>query len=210
MKPDCALIVFAKAPVAGYAKTRLAGVLGAQGAAQLAERLLQLTLEHAVRSDIGPVELCCTPDATHTAFQRMAALHAIALTLQGDGDLGARMHRALERALGTCRRAVLIGTDAPGIDALYLRQARKLLAEHDAVFGPALDGGYTLVGLSRSARPLFEGVAWSTAAVMRETRERIAALGLRHAELPPLADVDEPADLIHVPRQWLQPSTTPP
>lgn len=201
---DCALIVMAKAPVPGFAKTRLATALGADGAARLAERLLESTIEKAVASRIGPVTLCCDPDATHRAFARLASLHPIELAVQGDGDLGLRMHRALERAMRTHRRAVLIGTDTPGIDATFLREAARALLDHDAVFGPAVDGGYTLVGVSSNAPALlFPGIDWSTARVMQQTRAQLVRLGLEHVELPTLPDVDEPADLVHVPSGWL-------
>ena len=197
------MIVFAKAPVPGFAKTRLIPALGAQGAARLAERLLEEALRQALASAIGPVLLCCTPDASHAAFKRMAQQFAVTLSLQGEGDLGQRMRRALDAALQGHSRVVLIGTDAPRLDAAVLRQAADALLGHDAVFGPAADGGYTLVGLSRPAPYLFEGIAWSTPQVMAQTRERIAQQRLRHAELPELHDIDEPADLVHLPHHWL-------
>ena len=203
MQDLCPVIVFAKAPVPGFAKTRLIPALGAQGAARLAERLLEETLRQALASAIGPVLLCCTPDASHAAFKRMAQRFAVTLSVQGEGDLGQRMCRALEAALEGHSRVVLIGTDAPGLDAAVLRLAADALLEHDAVFGPAADGGYTLVGLSRPAPGLFEGIAWSTPQVMAQTRERIAQQRLRHAELPELHDIDEPADLVHLPHHWL-------
>ena len=203
MQDLCPVIVFAKAPVPGFAKTRLIPALGAQGAARLAERLLEETLRQALASAIGPVLLCCTPDASHAAFKRMAQRFAVTLSVQGEGDLGQRMCRALEAALEGHSRVVLIGTDAPGLDAAVLRLAADALLEHEAVFGPATDGGYTLVGLSRPAPGLFEGIAWSTPQVMLQTRERIVQQRLRHAELPELHDIDEPADLVHLPHHWL-------
>ncbi|HEV7913082.1 MAG TPA: TIGR04282 family arsenosugar biosynthesis glycosyltransferase [Albitalea sp.] len=204
MDRGCALIVMAKAPRPGFAKTRLLPALGADGAARLAERLLESAMATAVESRIGPVTLCCDPDATHAAFVRLAARHAITPALQGDGDLGVRMQRALSQALREHRRAVLIGTDAPGIDAAYLRDAADALIDHDAVFGPATDGGYTLVGVSGEApASLFAGIAWSTAEVMAQTRARLGRLALRHVELRTLPDIDEPADLIHLPAGWL-------
>ena len=202
MNADCALIVFAKAPLPGFAKTRLIPALGAAGAARLAERLLRHAVAQAVAAEVGPVSVCCTPDTGHPVFARLAAEHGVALSLQGDGDLGARMDRALSQALKRHPAALLIGTDAPGLDAPLLRQARDALREHDAVFGPALDGGYTLVGLTHAAPGLFDAMAWSTSAVMAETRARLRRLKLRHAELACLADIDEPADLGHLPPGW--------
>lgn len=202
MKP-CAVIVFAKAPQAGYAKTRLIAALGAQGAAQLAERLLNAALDHAVAADIGPVQLCVTPDRTHPAFVAAARRGSVIVTEQGDGELGERMERAFDRVLRRHRHALLIGTDAPQLDAPYLRAAAAALDQAQAVFGPAADGGYALVGLQHRAPGLFTGMCWSHDQVMAHTRERLAALGLSHVELPTVHDIDAPADLAHIPPQWL-------
>jgi len=124
------------------------------------------------------------------------------LSAQGEGDLGVRMHRALARALHTHRHALLIGSDVPALDAAMLQRADAALAQADAVFVPARDGGYALVGLRRAEASLFEGVDWSTSRVMAQTRERAAAAGLHIAELPPVADIDTPADLAHLPAGW--------
>jgi uncharacterized protein len=203
MNDRCAVIVFAKAPQAGYAKTRLIPALGEHGAAQLAERLMRATLDHAVEAGIGPVELCVAPHRAHPAFAAAVRQRAIVVTEQGAGGLGERMASAFERVLGEHGGALLIGTDAPQLDACYLRAAASALNDNDAVFGPAADGGYTLVGLRRPAPGLFTGMQWSHRQVMAQTRERLAALALRHVELPTLHDVDEPADLRHLPARWL-------
>ncbi len=203
-----ALIVFAKAPVAGQAKTRLIPALGAAGAAALAERLLEHALAAAVAAGFDTAELCVTPDRGHPVLQRLARQHGLALTEQGTGDLGTRMHRALERALQTHQRALLFGSDVPELDAPRLRQAAAALHTHDAVFVPALDGGYALVGLRRSEPRLFEGIAWSTPRVMAQTRERASVAELSWVELPPLHDIDEPTDLAHLPAGWCQALST--
>ncbi len=218
-RTDTALIVFAKAPVAGLVKTRLIPALGPDGAAALAARLLEHALQQAAEAGFGALELCAAPDATHPLLQAAAARHGAVLTEQGDGDLGARMQRALSRRLAAQARVLLIGTDAPSLDAHLLRAAAAALAGHDAVFVPALDGGYALVGLAQrggqghdhshphdhphEAPPrLFDGIAWSTPSVMASTRERLAELGLSVALLPALPDIDEPADLVHLPPSW--------
>jgi uncharacterized protein len=198
-----AVIVFAKAPVPGLAKTRLAPALGAAGAAALAERMLHHALAQAVAADVGPVELCATPDASHPALQAAAAEVGAGLTEQGTGDLGLRMHRALARCLTRHGRALLIGTDAPALSDIVLRQASSALHNHDAVFVPALDGGYALVGQRRADPRWFSDMDWSHDRVMEETRERLRAAGVRWTELPAVADIDEPADLMHVPPGWL-------
>jgi rSAM/selenodomain-associated transferase 1 len=200
---DTAVIVFAKAPVPGLAKTRLAPALGEAGAAALALRMLHHALAQAVAAAVGPVELCAAPDATHPAVQSAAAHSGAVLSEQGTGDLGLRMHRAFARSLVRHGRALLMGTDAPSLSAAVLREASSALQDHDAVFVPAFDGGYALVGLRRPDPRWFSDMRWSHARVMEETRERLRAAGARWAELTPVADIDEPADLVHLPPGWL-------
>jgi uncharacterized protein len=198
-----AVIVFAKLPRSGQVKTRLAPALGADGAARLAARMLCHAVAQAQAAGVGPVALCLSPDADDPTVQSLARNADLALTLQGEGDLGARMHRALERALEAHPAALLMGTDAPTLDAVRIRQAAAALRTHDAVFAPTADGGYALVGLRRPVPSLFLDQRWSHDRVMADAREHLLAAGLRHVELPLLYDVDEPADLVHVPAAWL-------
>jgi hypothetical protein len=105
------------------------------------------------------------------------------------------MRRALRASLVRGRRALLIGTDVPGYDVPYLARAAAALERHDAVVGPAEDGGYVLIGLARDV-DVFSGVPWSTPEVMAATRTRLAAAGASHVELPPLWDVDTHDDYV--------------
>lgn len=200
-----ALIVFAKAPLPGQAKTRLIPALGAEGAARLAEQLLQHTLGQVRDAPVDHLELCVAPDTHHPVFEqaRLTLGERLHLTPQGEGDLGERMHRALSRALTRHHKVLLIGTDAPALNAQVLAAAGAALDPHDAVFVPALDGGYALIGLTRVAPELLLGMTWSTPLVMGHTRERARRHGWRWAELAPLADIDEAADLVHLPPGWL-------
>ena len=202
MSAPVRLIVMAKAPVPGAVKTRLVPALGETGAADLAARLLERAVQQAVAAGTGPVELCVAPDPGHPLVARLGAAHGLQLTVQGEGDLGARMQRALGRALARGEAACLLGTDTPALDAAILRDAAEHLAKHDAVFVPAFDGGYALVGLRREVPGIFSDMPWSTPQVMALTRQRLAAAGLRWAELPPVHDIDEPADLAHLPPGW--------
>jgi len=190
------VVVMAKAPIAGLAKTRLAPALGAAGAAALARRLLVHAVEQAVDAGLGPVEICAAPDTTHEAFAALQQRLGVSLQPQGDGDLGARMHRVFVRHDSPL---LLMGSDIPALDAHRLREAAARLATHDAVFVPAHDGGYALVGLRTPCAAVFEGMVWSVPTVMAATRERLRAAGLRHAELPAVHDIDETADLVHLP-----------
>jgi uncharacterized protein len=208
-----ALIVMAKAPVPGLAKTRLAPALGEVGAARLAEVFLRQTVAAALAAGISPVILCGTPDATaapqHAVFAELLQQHPLRWAAQGAGDLGQRMARALRTALTEHDSALLIGTDAPALDAAYLRNARDELTTQDAVLAPTADGGYALIGLRRMHASLFDDMPWSSAAVMSTTRQRLRALGWRWAELALLHDVDESADLTHVPPSWLAAARAP-
>ena len=194
--------VMAKAPVAGAAKTRLIPALGAAGAAALAERLLDHAVAQAAAAaaEQGQVTLWATPDASHPAFVRATRRHGLKLAVQGDGDLGARMAQVFA---GVSSPLLLMGTDAPALDAAMLRRAGAALQSSAVVFVPAHDGGYALVGLRQPTpallQTLFAGMAWSHAQVMAITRTRLVAAGVLHAELPPVADIDEPADLVHLP-----------
>ncbi|WP_310387361.1 TIGR04282 family arsenosugar biosynthesis glycosyltransferase [Roseateles sp.] len=201
---SAALIIFAKAPVAGQAKTRLIPALGPEGAARMAERLLMHTLQQALATPIEHIELCVSPSARHPAFERARVLGEgrVHKTQQGHGDLGQRKHRGMCRVLAQHSRALLIGTDAPGLVSTALMQAEQALLSHAAVFVPALDGGYALVGLTRPAPELFLDMRWSTPEVMQDSRARARAIGLPWLELPSVADIDEPADLVHLPEAW--------
>jgi hypothetical protein len=190
------VLVFAKAPVPGEAKTRLIPALGAEGAAALHERLVDRALATSAAAAIGPVELCCTPDEPHPALVRLAHAHGARLAGQGPGDLGERMAAAFRRALGAAPAAIVIGCDCPALAPRHLREAAAALAGGcEAAIAPAEDGGYTLIGLTRTADTLFDGIRWGESTVLAETRGRLAALGLRSHELETLWDVDRPEDL---------------
>lgn len=201
---DCAVIIFAKTPLPGYVKTRLIPTLGADGAAKLAAHMLQHAVQTAITAEIGPVEICCTPDTSNHEFDRLTQSHAVTLTLQGEGDLGMRMHRAFERVLRKAPYAILMGTDAPSLDAAMLQQAAHHLNTVPVVLLPAADGGYVLIGLHEPIPQLFTDIAWSTPSVMESTRHHLRLLGTRWVELATVHDIDEPADLVHLPKRWSQ------
>lgn len=203
-KPEAVLIVFARAPVPGKAKTRLAAAIGAEAAAQLHARLVKRAVATALAARAGTVELHCAPDTRHPLFAHIASCHGVALRSQGRGNVGARMHRALARALRTAHAAVLIGCDCPVLRASDLRRAvSDLQVGADAVFAPAADGGYGLVGLRRSSPRLFSGIQWGSSRVMAETRRRLRELGWRWRELREVWDVDRPEDYARLRRSRL-------
>jgi hypothetical protein len=202
MNEPVAVAVLAKAPVAGFAKTRLIPVLGADGAALLQAGLIERAAATACAAAVGPVTLWTTPDETHPVFQALGAHLRLALARQVDGDLGARMLAAV--AASDCP-ALVIGTDCPALSADHLRAAADILRSgRDAVVVPADDGGYALIGLRRAESGLFSNMRWSTPDVMEETRRRLRRLGLRWQEPFTLWDVDVPDDLTRLREIGLQ------
>ncbi|HET9653072.1 MAG TPA: TIGR04282 family arsenosugar biosynthesis glycosyltransferase [Usitatibacter sp.] len=195
--------VFAKAPVAGHVKTRLVPLLGADGAAGLHAGLVRHALATASLAKLGPIELWCAPDETHDFFARCAREFHAELRRQEGADLGERMRRAFEAARSRGERLLLIGCDCPVLTARHLAAAAAALDSHDAVFAPAEDGGYVLVGLSRDVPGIFDGIEWGSASVMAATRERLRAADARWHELAVLWDVDRPADYARLQREGL-------
>jgi rSAM/selenodomain-associated transferase 1 len=192
------LQIFAKDPVPGMVKTRLARSIGNKAAADLYRGLVERTLQTAASARtmgiVSAAELWCDPDEHRAAFIGWRDRYGVTLRTQRGADLGVRMHHALASALAHGEFAILIGTDSPLLDTAYLARAAEALARHDVVIGPAEDGGYVLVALSRDV-DIFSDVPWSTSEVMAVTRARATALRASRAELDALWDIDTPADV---------------
>jgi hypothetical protein len=188
-------VIFAKAPVPGKVKTRLIPALGDIGAARLAHEMLLRTVAEAEAAGLAIPELCASPHPLDPEWEPFLPKAPIRYTDQGEGDLGERLARAARRVTILGEQVLLIGTDCPKLDRHRLRAAGAMLAEHDAVIHPTLDGGYALLGLRRFDSTLFEGISWSTAEVSAQTLDRIERLGWSVHVGETLRDVDEPADL---------------
>lgn len=192
---EARVVVFARSPRPGEAKTRLIPLLGAEGAADLHARLVEHALRTAHQAAVGRVELHCDGPADDPFLRGCAVRYGATQVPQAAGDLGARMHLAFERALRAETPVLLMGTDCPAMTPDHLRQAKKALrAGAEAVFAPCEDGGYALIGLRRLAPDLFEAMPWGSERVMAETRRRLRRLGWTWRELETLWDVDRPED----------------
>lgn len=189
------ILVFGREPRPGRVKTRLIPALGKRQATALYRQMLERTLRVAATADVGQRQLWL--DAGDAALPAYPPAQALGFTVhrQQGHDIGERMQHALHGALQGADRAVLIGSDCPEYGKGYLDAAISALADHDAVVGPAVDGGYVLIGLRRTASGLFGEIPWSTAGVMAATRLRLRALQWRWQELPQLRDIDRPDDL---------------
>ncbi len=196
------VVIFAKAPLPGLAKTRLIPSLGEHGAAQLAQRMLEHALAQAIAAQVGPVELCVTPAASAAEWRGIVIPAGIIWSDQGEGDLGLRMARVAQRVTASGEAVLLTGTDCPTLDAPRLRRAAAALQRVDATLIPTVDGGYVLLGLNRFDPSLFEEIDWSTDRVAEQTRARIACLGWTLQNDAEVRDIDEPCDLRWLPLSW--------
>jgi rSAM/selenodomain-associated transferase 1 len=194
------LIVFAKLPQSGRVKTRLAATVGPDRALRVYRRLLAATLRLAIRSpverrewrfDAAPGVL---PASSATLLRRLANRGWIIAPQQGH-DLGERMAQAIESGLNDGDSVVLIGADCPVFDTGDIRAAFEALKTTDAVFAPAEDGGYVLVGLSRALPALFEAMPWGSDQVMTRSLERLESSGASVLLLRRMWDIDVQADL---------------
>lgn len=188
-----ALAIFARAPVLGRAKTRLVPLLGVEGALEAHCALVEETLQRLAALPSVEVTLWLD-DASDARVQSWSHRFAVPVRQQLGDALGARMAHALACALDDGVPGIVVGTDCPPIDGSYLGRALVALRDHDVVFGPAEDGGYGLVGLSRPCPELFTNVAFSTDRALSDTLRNAIGAGLRAALLPAIWDVDEPAD----------------
>ena len=211
-----ALIIFAKAPLAGVAKTRLIPALGAEGAAKLHARLLEHTIQRALASDCFPVYLFTPENNAHSFIDYLLLKYPLIHRLQQGVNLGERMANALHTIITENQSsALLIGSDCPVIDSGILERCCASLEQRDAVFIPAEDGGYTLVGMSFKGAALsdgdslapsfgavFENVEWGSDKVMQQTRSHLRTLSLNWSEPLTLWDVDRPEDLVRLCQQF--------
>jgi uncharacterized protein len=199
--PHTALVIFAKAPVPGQVKTRLCPPLTPDEAATLHGSFVLDTLERtkAAASKLHLAfhrYLACAPSSSLVFFQIMEERHSVTLLDQVGEDVGARMSHTFDALfMKGYRRVLIVGTDVPSLPLDHYKQALALLESHDAVLGPALDGGYYLIGLNRPAPDLFTGIPWSTDRVLALTEDKAAKLGLSTALLPAWRDVDTIDDL---------------
>jgi rSAM/selenodomain-associated transferase 1 len=191
------ICVFAKPPVPGRVNTRLSPALGEEGAARLARAFLEDTLELA-----ASVTWARTIVATSGRLPPSVEIPpGVDEWPQGDGDLGRRVERVLRRALEDAPAAIALGVDSPGLPRRLLEAARDALASADAVIGPADDGGFYTIALTRAEEGLLDGITWSADTTCRQTIDRLRARGYALALLPRWYDVDVPGDLERLARE---------
>ncbi|MEO8448820.1 MAG: TIGR04282 family arsenosugar biosynthesis glycosyltransferase [Gemmatimonadota bacterium] len=187
---DPEIAIFLKAPRPGGVKTRLAGEIGEAGAVALYRRLAEDRLV-AARETGWPVVIWYAPADGYGDVSDWLG-PAWRYRPQPDGDLGERMALAFGAEPGSV--VIVIGGDCPGLTTEVLQQAGAALERAPVVLGPALDGGYYLIGGRCPVPDLFSAMPWSTEGVIAETRRRLEAAGVEWVERPVLRDVDTSAD----------------
>lgn len=197
--PEGRILIFAKAPVPGEVKTRLQPELSMQQCARLQQRFIEHTLRTCLDSTLCEVELWCSGDARHVFFEACRERYPMAVYAQQGANLGARMLHALEHTLQRARFALIVGTDCPALTATHLNAAAGILhanaSRQHAVFIPADDGGYVLLGATCASQALVENIEWSSDRVMAQSRRNLGRANIAFTELDPLWDVDRPEDL---------------
>ncbi|MCP4842086.1 MAG: glycosyltransferase [Halieaceae bacterium] len=199
VSPRVCFIQFSRAPVPGRVKTRLLPSLSPQQACDLHCELTQWTAAQLVNCGLGEVELSVAGGLDFPLFESCRQRGVSRLSRQRGKDLGERMFHALHERLAHFDCVILVGSDCPSIDADYLRQAIVALEDAPVVLGPALDGGYVLIGARCVKESMFRNIPWGTERVLACTRVALRRAGLAFTELNALADIDRPED-IHL---WL-------
>ena len=192
------LIIFTRYPTVGQVKTRLITALGAVGAAELHRQMAVHTLAQVQELQKNHPLMVTIYFAGQQHRSKMVDWLGAEWQYQQqvEGDLGVRMVKAFSDTLQLgMRKVVIIGTDCPSLTAGIIQDSFKQLSDHDLVLGPAIDGGYYLIGLRSIIPELFIDIPWSTDVVLSKTMEIAQQQHLSTALLPTLADVDRPADL---------------
>jgi hypothetical protein len=190
------LIIFAREPLPGAVKTRLAATVGNKAAADLYETMLQDVLKSA--RQLCDVETVVFWDCEEKSLPFLADRYRCSSRRQIPGDLGQRMQAAFEEMFATgCGVCCIIGTDAPDLPLSYIQDAYQHLAtqQTDVILGPSLDGGYYLLGLCHVWPQLFVDISWSTADVLEQSVSVAQGSGLKTALLPEWQDIDTFEDL---------------
>jgi rSAM/selenodomain-associated transferase 1 len=190
------LIVFAKYPEPGLVKTRLAAEIGRDEAARVYRSCAERVIAAVAPATAGyDVELACSPPGDKARMVRWLG-PGMKISGQQGYDLGSRMHNAFVQGFAAgYERVIIIGTDCPALTRDNMEHAFRALHSADAVIGPAADGGYYLIGLTRPVSGLFIDVSWGTERVLSQTIKKCHDVSINAALLPELRDIDRVDDL---------------
>ena len=192
---DTVILLFTKAPVEGTVNTRLIPDIGVQAATRLHYDLTCHRLSMLEKAKLCTVYLMCAPDRNHPFFAQCEQEYSVTLFEQAGSDLGERIINGVRLALSRFKHCVVIGSDAPALDAAMIAQAIDVLhTRKEVVFVPAEDGGYVLIGMRYPHEFLFQHIAWGSSKVMQQSRDQLELRKVSYAELATCWDVDRLED----------------
>jgi len=188
---DAVVLLYAKAPVDGEVNTRLIPDIGVRAATQLQDDLIHHRLTMLTQQNSWDVRLLCSPDKQADYFVQCNQQYPLSLYAQSGDDLGERMLNGVVQALQCYKHCIVIGTDAPMLDAELINNAiQQLRSGTEVVFVPAEDGGYVLLGMKQRYSFLFQGIDWGSEKVMQQSRDRLHENNIAFKELPTCWDID--------------------
>lgn len=191
------IVQFARAPVAGFVKTRMLPHLSRQEALKLHESLVIMCCKQLIASGLAEVQLWVDDQPDHPLFLSCLDRGVSSIKVQRGSDLGEKMFDCLSHSLREYQSVILVGSDCPAIDHRYLIEAFQALESVPLVFGPALDGGYVLLGAREIYTELFDDISWGESTVLRKSLAAAKRLGAEVSILKSLRDIDRPSDLYH-------------
>ncbi len=194
MHKENIIICFCKHPEPGLVKSRLAKDIGNEHAAEIYKLLLDETLK-SISNLEAKVYLYCYPNVDHPILQQYKNKYGLTLKKQCDGNLGMKMFHAITNHLNGNSNVVLVGSDCLEINASYIQKAfESLNSGYEIVLGPAIDGGYALIGANNINVSIFQDIAWSTNEVLKQTEEKINGLNWKYSCLNKVRDLDTLGD----------------
>lgn len=206
---DSVVLLYAKAPQAGKVNTRLIADIGVQAATALQHELIHHRLAMLSAAQLCDVRLMCAPDQQQETFLQCKSQYPIALFDQVGEDLGARMFNGASAALQDYQHCIIIGTDAPALDAVMVKQVLEILHQDNndsnknaadtnnaVVMVPAEDGGYVLIAMQQAHTFLFENIPWGSSEVMQQSRDVLKENSVPLKELAACWDVDRLEDYL--------------
>ncbi|NOQ88624.1 MAG: DUF2064 domain-containing protein [Gammaproteobacteria bacterium] len=192
---DSVILLYAKAPVEGKVNTRLIADIGVKAATKLQHDLIHHRLSMLTKANLCDVRLMCAPGQQEKSFLQCRKQYPITLADQIGDNLGERMFNGVAVALQKYKYCVLIGTDAPALDEVKIKQAIDALhSNSDVVIAPAEDGGYVLIAMQQAYKFLFEKISWGSADVMQQTRNKLNENNISFEELASCWDIDRLED----------------
>jgi len=191
--PTIKILIFTKPPLAGKCKTRLIPCLGEHGAAQLQESLLLKIISDLIEFNLCPFEIWQSEESNY--FTQLQVGSELVINTQQGNDLGERMSNAMSNGLLASEGVLIIGSDCAEYTESYFEKAIRSLLNQKSVIGPAYDGGYLLIGLTRLYPELFLNIKWGSSQVLARTLKALNNLSIHYSTLEPLHDIDRPEDL---------------